>query len=65
MLEFFAVNFSKFWFVFVLLLIAGGAAATSQRRSRSRLVGQLIALGSAVFILIGVTGLLLGVVQNP
>jgi hypothetical protein len=59
LLDIFADVFSRYWFVFVLLLLAGGAAATSDQPGLRRQVARVLAYGAAIFVLLGVFGLLL------
>lgn len=58
-MDFFAETFSRYWFVFVILLLVGGVAATSARQSRRRLVARLSVIVAGLFIVLGLLALLL------
>ncbi len=59
MLDFFADVFSRYWFVFVLLLLGGGASATSDQPGLRRQAARVIAFAASIFVLLGVLGILL------
>ena len=58
-MEFFADIFSRYWFVFVILLRVGGASATSSRISRRRIVARAMAVVAALFLVLGLVAILL------
>lgn len=58
-MDFFADVFSKYWFVFVLMVLVGGVPATGRRTGYVGLVARFVILSAATFILIGVIGLLI------